>query len=144
MKLLDVNILVQVHREDADFHVETSDWIERAMMEAGGIAVTDLVLSGFLRIVTHPKIFKEPTPLNLALEFVEDFRSRDEVQILAPGRNHWMHIIGLCRKADARGNLIPDAYYAALALDTGCEWISMDRGFARYQGLRWAHPFDGK
>jgi uncharacterized protein len=143
MKLLDVNILVQVHREDSDFHAETSDWMEQAMMnEPGGIAVTDLVLSGFLRIVTHPKIFKEPTPLNVALEFVEDFRSRDEVQILAPGRNHWMHFIGLCRKADARGNLIPDAYHAALAVETGCEWISMDRGFARYPGLRWIHPFD--
>jgi len=63
MKLLDVNILVAVHRENADFHAETSDWMERAMMEPGGIAVTDLVLSSFPRIVTHPKIFNQPTPL---------------------------------------------------------------------------------
>ena len=94
--------------------------------------------------MTHPKIFKQPTPLNVALEFMEDFRSRDEVQILALGRNHWIHFIGLYRKADARGNLSPDAYHAALALDTGCEWISMVRGFARYPGLRWIHPFDLK
>jgi toxin-antitoxin system PIN domain toxin len=142
MKLLDVNILVQVHREDADRHAEVKAWLEEALSEPTGVAVSELVLSGFLRIVTHPKVFVRPTPLDLALEFVEDIRDRDTVHILSPGARHWRIFSDLCRKADARGNLIPDAYHAALAIETGCEWITMDRGFSRYPGLRWRHPLD--
>lgn len=144
MKLLDVNILVQAHREDADRHAEVKSWLESAMAEPAGVAVSELVMSGFLRIVTHPKIFTQPTPLDLALEFLEDFRDRDEVHLLSPEGRHWRLFVGLCKTADARGNLVPDAYHAALAIETGCEWITMDRGFSRYPDLRWRHPLDGR
>lgn len=79
-----------------------------------------------------------------AAEFVEDFRVRDEVHILAPGTRHWSVFMDLCRRLNLRGNSIPDAYHAALALETGCEWITMDRGFARFPGLRWHHPLDAE
>jgi toxin-antitoxin system PIN domain toxin len=142
MKLIDVNVLVQVHREDADRHLEVKAWLEEAMEQACGVAVSDLVLSGFLRIVTHPKVFKDPSPLSVALEFIEDFRGRDEVHVLSPSSGHWEIFTDLCRKTDAKGNHVPDAYHAALALETGCEWISMDRGFSRYPGLRWSLPLN--
>jgi hypothetical protein len=142
MRLLDVNILVQVHREDADRHKEVRLWLEKEMAEPMGVAVSDLVLSGFLRIVTHPKVFTVPTPLDVALEFVEDFRSREEVHILAPGRGHWGIFFGLCKSAEVKGNLVPDAYHAALAMETGCEWVTLDRGFGRYSDLRWSSPLD--
>jgi hypothetical protein len=142
MILLDVNILVHAHRQDADRHAEFKAWIESALQEPAGVAVSDLVLSGCLRVVTHAKVFKTPTPLAKALEFVEDFRSRDEVHILSPGPAHWEIFTSLCRKVEARGNLIPDAYHAALALEYGCEWITLDRGFARFPGLRWRHPLE--
>ena len=142
MILLDVNVLVHAHRQDADRHAEFKAWIESALQEPAGVAVSDLVLSGCLRVVTHAKVFKTPTPLAKALEFVEDFRSRDEVHILGPGPAHWEIFTSLCRKVEARGNLIPDAYHAALALEYGCEWITLDRGFARFPGLRWRHPLE--
>jgi len=142
MILLDVNILVHVHRQDAERHAELKGWIEAALQEPAGVAVSDLVLSGFLRIVTHPKVFKKSTPLSNALEFLDDFRSRDEVHVLTPGPTHWQIFTDLCRKAEVRGNLIPDAYHAALALEYGCEWITLDRGFSRFPGLRWRHPLD--
>ncbi len=142
MILIDVNILVQTHRIDTDRHTEHKKWLESILDGPTGVAVSDLALSGFLRIITHPKIFKEPTPLALALEFVEDFRSREKVHILAPGPGHWQIFIDLCRKIEARGNLIPDAYHAALAIEYGCEWLTLDRGFARFPGLQWRHPLD--
>ena len=142
MKLLDVNVLVQVHREDADLHWEMKAWLEGALEDPVGVAVSELVLSGFLRVVTHPKIFREPSPLAAALEFAEDLRSREAVRILSPGSSHWMIFMDLCKRADARGNLVPDAYHAALAVETGCEWITLDRGFGRYPGLRSRHPLD--
>jgi len=59
---------------------------------------------------------------------------------VAPGLRHWEIFRALCSEARARGNLVPDAYLAALAIESGCEWISTDRGFSRFKGLRWRHP----
>jgi len=140
--LLDVNVLVHVHREDAERHAEFKVWLEEALADPAGVAVSDLALSGCLRVITHPKIFKQPTPLRAALEFVEEFRSREEVHILAPGVDHWRIFTGLCRNAEARGNHVPDAYHAALAMEYGCEWVTLDRGFARFPNLRWRYPLD--
>lgn len=142
MILLDVNLLVYAHREDAERHAEYRAWLQNALSAPSGVAVSDLVLSGCLRIITHPRIFERPTPLAVALDFVEDFRSRPEVKVLGPGPKHWEIFINLCRKGEAKGNLVPDAYHAALAIEWGCEWISSDRGFSRFPGLRWRHPLD--
>lgn len=140
MKLLDVNILVAAHREDAEQHHSIRPWLESQLENPPGIALSDLVLSGFVRVVTHPKIFKIPTPLEQALEFAVDLRARSSVTVVRPGINHWEIFLGLCRSADARGNLVPDAYHAALAIEYGLEWITFDRGFARYPRLRWSCP----
>ncbi len=102
--------------------------------------VADLVLSGFLRVVTHPRVFAPPTPLERALEFVESLRSQPNCMILGPGDRHWSIFTRLCREGDARGNLIPDAYLAALAIETGSELVTTDRDFARFPDLRWRPP----
>ncbi len=141
MKLLDVNLLVQAHRSDADRHREAVEWLETALAEPMGIAVSDLVLSGVLRILTHPKIFKDPTPLAAALDFIGNLHGRSNVHILHPGPRHWDLFIDLCRRGNAKGNLVPDAYHAALAVETGCTWVTLDRGFARFPGLKWEVPF---
>jgi uncharacterized protein len=142
MILLDVNVLVHAHRKDADRHTQIKEWLEASLRKAPGVGVSELGLSGCLRIITHPKVFKQPTPLAQALQFLDDLRARKEVHLLAPGPDHWSIFSDLCRKADARGNLIPDAYHASLAVEFGCEWISLDRGFARFPGLNWRHPLD--
>lgn len=85
--------------------------------------IAELVLSGFLRVVTHPKVFTRPTPLSHAIAFCETLRSQPNATVLAPGPRHWGIFTGLCADADARGNLIPDAYFAALAIETGSEWL---------------------
>ncbi len=142
MKLLAVNILVHAHREDSERHREMREWLETALDQPEGVAVSELALSGCLRVITHPKVFKQPTPLPVALQFIESLRNLDNLRVIAPGEKHWAIFVGLCRKAEARGNLVPDAYLAALAVETGCEWITLDRGFARFQGLRLVHPLD--
>ncbi len=142
MMLLDVNVLVHLHREDAEPHEAIRHWIEAALVGHQRIAVSDLALSGCVRVVTHPRVFKQPSPLHLALRFVEEFRSHSRIHVLNPGQGHWGRFTELCRQVDARGNLIPDAYHAALAMEQDCEWISLDRGFARFPGLRWRHPLD--
>ena len=61
--------------------------------------------------------------------------------IVAPGPRHWPTFERLCLAAGAKGNLVSDAYLAALAIESGNEWITTDRDFSRFPGLRWRHPF---
>ena len=93
-----------------------------------------------LRVLTHPRVFATPTPLEQALEFVRALRSRPNCVDVAPGPRHWEIFTELCQSTAATVNEIPDAYLAALAIESGSEWITTDQGFARYQGLRFRHP----
>jgi toxin-antitoxin system PIN domain toxin len=140
MLLCDVNILVYAHREDAPNHAVYRKWLEALINSDETYAVSELVLSVFLRIVTHPKIFDPPSGLEDALAFVEAIRAQPNCVVVSPRERHWDIFQKLCLSANAKGNLIPDAYHAALAIETGCEWITTDRGFSRYPGLRWRTP----
>ena len=142
MKLLDVNVLVYAHREDAPNHHDYRVWLQQLISSAEPFAVPDLVLSGFLRIVTHPKIFDPPTDLDLALRFVQTIRESTHDVVIAPGPRHWPIFTGLVRESRCRGNLIPDAFMAAIAIESGCTWITTDRDYSRFKGLSWRHPLD--
>jgi toxin-antitoxin system PIN domain toxin len=102
--------------------------------------ISELVLSSVVRIVTHPRIFNPPSSLADALGFVNEIRAQPNCVIVTPGVLQWDIFCGLCREAGAKGNLIPDAYLAALAIDSGSEWITTDRDFSRFPGLRWRDP----
>jgi len=142
MLLLDANVLVYAHRQDAPDHARYRAWLEGLVNSDEAYGIADLVLSGFLRIVTHPKVFRKPSPLQAALAFASGVREHPSCVLVRPGERHWEIFTGLCRKAGARGNLVPDAYLAALAIESGSEWITTDRDFARFPGLRWRHPLD--
>ena len=142
MLLFDVNVLIYAHRQDADRHAEYRIWLERTLDEGEACAVSDLILSGCLRILTHPRVFLPPTPLAKALTYVRQLREHPNVIVLAPGPRHWDIFVELCAKASVRGNLVSDAYHAALAIESGCEWITTDRDFARFPGLRRRHPLE--
>lgn len=102
----------------------------------------ELVLSGFVRVVTHPGIFKTPTPISVALSLTAGLLDRTNCVRVNPGPRHWHIFSTLCQAAGARGSLVPDAYLAAVAIESGSEWITADRDYARFPGLRWRHPLD--
>ena len=106
------------------------------------VGLSDLVLSGFLRVVTHPRVFANPTPMDRALEFAEALRSVPNRVQVEPGERHWEIFTRLCGDAGVRGNLVPDTWFAALAIESGSEWITTDRDYARFPGLRWRHPLE--
>lgn len=128
------------HRADATNHASIRSWLERLIHGQATFGVPSIVLSGFLRIVTHPRIFTEPATLHQALAFTEVIRSRASFVEVSPGPRHWSIFSSLCEAADARGNRVPDAYLAALAIESGSEWVTLDRGFARFPDLRWRLP----
>ncbi|MFL5926549.1 MAG: type II toxin-antitoxin system VapC family toxin [Gaiellaceae bacterium] len=140
MILPDANVLVYAHREDADGHQEYREWLLRTIDGAHPYGVSDVVLSGFLRVVTHPRIFVRPSPLVEAVAFCDVVRSNGTA--ISPGRRHWQIFTRLCTDVGARGNVISDAFLAAMAIETNSEWITTDRDFRRFAGLRVRHPFD--
>ena len=138
--LIDVNVLVYAHRADAAGHERYRDWLQGIVNGDAGYGLSDLALAGFLRIVTHPRVFHAPTPLKIALNFISEIRDRSNCIPISPGPRHWEIFVRLCQTVNARGNLIPDAYFAALAIESGIEWVTTDRDYARFPGLRWRHP----
>jgi uncharacterized protein len=138
----DVNVLVYAHNEDLPQQDEYLRWLESALTGDRPFGLPSLVGSGFLRVITHPKVLQKPMPTETALEALERIRVAPAVVPLEPGRRHWSIFTDLCRRVSARGNTIPDAYFAALALEHDVEWHTVDRGFARFPGLRARHPLD--
>jgi toxin-antitoxin system PIN domain toxin len=138
--LPDVNVLVYAHREDAAGHTAYREWLERVVNGDEAYGISDLVLSGFVRVVTHPKVFRNPSRVADTFAFAEQVRSQPNCVRIEPGTRHWQLFDRLCSESDARGNLVPDAYFAAMAIESGCEWITTDRDYSRFKGLRWRHP----
>lgn len=104
--------------------------------------MSEFVLSSVLRIVTHPQIFVPPTPTQPAIAYCEEIRGRPNAIVLSPGGRHWSIFTRLCDESGARGNLVPDAYLAALAIETGSEWITTDGDYHRFRGLQTRHPLE--
>lgn len=140
MILLDVNVLVYAHRQEAADHDRYRDWLQQVVDGRQAYGLSDLVLSGLIRIVTHGRIFTKPSTIRQALRFAEQVRSRPHCVVVHPGPRHWEIFASLCRETAATGNLVPDAYLAALAIESGSTWITTDRDYARFEGLRWRHP----
>lgn len=142
MILPDVNVLVYAFRSDAPNHQAYYNWLDGVLNDDQAFGLSDLVLSGFLRVVTHPRIFNPPTPLDAALEFIETLQFQPHAVNIKPGPGHWAIFEKLCRATRTQGNAIPDAFHAALAIESGSEWITTDKDFARFAGLRWRHPLE--
>jgi toxin-antitoxin system PIN domain toxin len=143
MILPDVSVLVYAHREDAADHACYRQWLEEVLRSNEPYSISDHVLSGFLRVVTHPRVFSPPSPIRSALDFVRQVRGQPNCRLIVPGPRHWQIFTDLCQLHSATGNLMPDVWFAALAIESDCEWITTDRDYKRFSGLRWRHPLTG-
>jgi hypothetical protein len=140
--LPDVNVLIYAYRSDYEHHGRYRAWLETTLSSNEAYAISELVLSSVVRIVTDRRVYVEPDDLDDALAFCESVKGRRNCRVVAPGPRHWGIFADLCRSARATANLVPDAYIAALAVESGCELLTDDRDFARFPGLRWRHPLD--
>jgi len=144
MLIIDVNILLYAHRQETVRHKDYFQWLETLGGSARSFTLPAPVRMGFIRIATNPKVFKTPTQVDQAFQFLDGLLACGNHVETGPGERHWEIFRGLCRRVGAKGNLVSDAFLAALAIETGGEMVTTDRGFARFPGLRWSHPLDGK
>ncbi|WP_299037039.1 TA system VapC family ribonuclease toxin [uncultured Pseudokineococcus sp.] len=138
MILPDVNTLVYAFRGEAPRHAEYARWLTEVVGGAEELALHDSVLSGVVRIVTNPRIFADPAPTSVALSFVQRLVEARRATWLSSGDDVWRRLDDwAAQDAGLRGNAVPDALLAALAVTHGARLATADRGFARYPGLRW-------
>jgi toxin-antitoxin system PIN domain toxin len=138
--LPDVNILVHAFRADSPGHLPNRAWLDGVVNGDARYGMAPQVLSGVVRITTHPRVFAVPSSLDEVLRFCDILLDQSHCVVIQPGERHWQIFNRLCIEADARGNLVPDAWFAALAIESGCEWITLDHDFARFPGLKWRVP----
>jgi toxin-antitoxin system PIN domain toxin len=142
MRCVDVNVLIYAHREDLPEHREYQRLLENLANGEEPLGLPDHVASGFVRVVTNRRVFNEPSSPADAWAAVDDLLSAPATMQLRPGPRHWDIFRRLAADIDARGNDIADAYLAAYAVEANATWLSADRGFARFDRLRWRHPLD--
>ena len=140
MKVVDVNILLCAVNRDSPCHAAAKSWLERALCGDEPMAFPWVVILGFLRISTSPRIFPHPLDARHALGVVDSWLSQPSVMALNPGEEHWRLLRGLLDEAGTVGNLTTDAHLAAVAIEHGAELNSTDSDFARFARLRWANP----
>ena len=141
MILADVSILIYAFRSDSQDHKRYNEWLEAVVNGPEAYAVSTQVLSSFIRIATHPRIFQHPSFLQDAVQFARVLQEQPQARVVSPQDRHWAIFEKLCTDSAASGNLVQDAWFAALAIESGCEWITVDRDYARFKGLRWRPPF---
>jgi toxin-antitoxin system PIN domain toxin len=140
MILPDVNILIYAFRQDVPQHAICRPWLDEVIASEARFGISPLTLSALVRVTTNLRIFKEPSPTEEAFGFCEDLLGQSHCQVVEPGERHWDVFRRLCVETGTRASRVTDAWYAALAIEWGCEWITLDRDFARFPGLRWAAP----
>lgn len=140
MILADVNVLIYAFRTDAPQHQLCRQWLVNLIKSEAPFGVSRLVLAAVIRITTDPRAYREPSSLEDAVGFCDDLLMQPNCHIMEPGDRHWDIFKRLCLQTDTRGRRTTDAWFAALAIEWGCEWITFDRDFARFPGLQWRTP----
>ena len=132
MILPDVNILVSAFRHDAPHHLVSRAWLNKTVAGTSRFAVSKLALAAFVRVVTNPRSYPTATPPSDAFAFCNNLLSQPHCEALEPGERHWDIFQRLCIETGTRAPMTTDAWYAAIAIEWGCEWITFDRDFLRF------------
>lgn len=137
----DVNVLVYAYRREMADHDDYAAWLNGVVAGSDDIGLVEPVLTGFVRIVTHPRIFAEPAPTSEALVFIERLRAGRRARALPATGAVWATLGELVDgDRNVRGNRVPDAWIASMALAHGGTVATRDTGFRRFEGLRSFDP----
>ena len=140
MDLPDVNVLIYAFRSDTQHHSICKIWLECIAGSGVRFAISPLSLGAVARIVTNPHFYKAPSHIDEVFAFADNLLDLPNCEAVEPGERHWNIFKRLCAVVEAKGPLISDVWYAALAIEHGCRLITFDRDFARFPGLAWRKP----
>ena len=140
MILPDVNVLIYAFREEVPQHAVCRSWLHQVVLGNARFGLSRMALSGLIRITTDHRIFNTPSTLEDAFGFCDDLLRQPHCQFVEPGERHWDIFNRLSLQTGTRGRRVSDTWYAALAIEWDCEWITFDRDYARFPDLKWSVP----
>lgn len=140
MILADVNVLIYAFRSDSVHHAVCKPWLDNIITGDAYFGISPLVLSAVARIATNPRIFKHPSTTAEVFAYCNSILNQPHCEAVEPGEQHWALFERLCVQTGTRGPRITDAWFAALAIEHACTWITYDRDYARFPGLNWQEP----
>ena len=140
MIIPDVNLLIFAHNREAPHHQTAKEWLQDLMRSGTSVGLPWIVISGFIRISTHPKLLKEPILVGEAIGIARSWLARNHVRIIEPGSRFQELFFDGLEKLGTAGNLTTDAHLAALTVEYQAELHSCDTDFHRFPGLRWRNP----
>jgi toxin-antitoxin system PIN domain toxin len=140
----DVYVLVYAHRVESPDHAGYAGFLARLARGPEPFGFSDAVGAAFVRIVTHHRLWRDPTPPETALDFVARLRARRACRLIAAGPGAWPIFARFVAATSARGKLVADAWLAAQTTEHACTLATCDGDFARFPGLRWQHPLGAK
>ncbi len=135
MILWDVNLWVYAFRSDSPLHETARTELDRGSRSGDAFLFCPYVVTSFLRLVTNPRIFSQPSRVEEAWGFADVMESREravKADIDPMTYGIFRHV---CLGSMAAGNRVPDALLASLAIRHGATFVTADRGFARFEGL---------
>ncbi|MEZ5276785.1 MAG: type II toxin-antitoxin system VapC family toxin [Opitutaceae bacterium] len=138
----DVNLLVYAHNSEVPFHDRARRWWEDRLNQPAPVGLSWVTISGFIRLMTHPRVLVSPMTVDAAVDQVDSWLAQPCVVLLEPGRRFPQVFLDGLRKLGTAGNLTTDAYLAALAIEHQADLCSCDGDFARFAGLRWSNPIE--
>lgn len=144
MIIPDANMLLYAYNREDLNHPRALRWWTELAQGIEPVGLPWLVAVGFVRLATGPIVFEQPLTPDLAMEAVEEWLARPQIELLTPGTDHLRILGGLIRATGASGNLVNDAHIAALAIEHDAEVHTNDRDFARFPGLRWSNPLQAR
>jgi len=138
--LVDTNLLIYAFRPESPEHPVARDWLTRILIQGGRLLLTSAALVSFARLATSSRIVRRPVGVDEVLAFIDSLRSGPGTERAEPGPGYAEIFARICSEGELRGNDIPDAHLAALAIEHGVELATHDRGFDRFPGLRVVDP----
>jgi len=140
MILPDVNVLIYAFRSEVPQHPRCRQWLQGVVDGDARFGISPLALGAVVRVTTNRRVYPIPSSFDDVFGFCDYLLGQPLCQLVEPGDRHWEIFRRLCIDTNTRGPTVTDAWYAALAIEWGCEWITLDRDYARFPGLRWRLP----
>jgi toxin-antitoxin system PIN domain toxin len=138
--LVDTNLLVYAFVKDVPQHETAREWLDRQLNEVSKVGLPWSALLAFVRLVSNPRIFKNPVSLPVAWQQVETWLSAPSVWIPAPTTRHAAILGALLSAEGLKANDVPDVHLAALAIEHDLLLCTSDGGYGRFADLRWQKP----
>ena len=140
----DINLLVYAYDSSSPHHKAAAAWWKGRILGAEEIGLATVVVFGFVRLCTHPRVFHHPLTVAEAATRVESWLAHPQVRIIEPSPHHVAEVLALLEETGTAGNLTTDAQLAALVRQEKAILHSNDTDFQRFPGIRWHNPLTGK